>query len=279
MNFLGKIFIVLLFIMSVLFMGAAVSVYGTHRDLKAKVSQAQSALTQANSQLEIEKADYNRRMSELTALRDAAAQQARKLETERVALVDGNTRIQQELDQLRQASREAVAAVSATEANNETLATEVQGLRGEIRTNQLARDKAFAVSLEKTEAAQQMLGELESATERNKDLVQDNSRMTSVLRENGLNPATPVEDIKPKVDGMVIATQRRNGMLLVAVSIGSDDGLKPGHTVEVFNNSKYLGRVEILKTSPDKAVGRVDVNYQQGPIQEGDRVATRLKLS
>ncbi len=218
-------------------------------------------------------------MSELTALRDAAAQQARKLETERVALVDGNTRIQQELDQLRQASREAVAAVSATEANNETLATEVQGLRGEIRTNQLARDKAFAVSLEKTEAAQQMLGELESATERNKDLVQDNSRMTSVLRENGLNPATPVEDIKPKVDGMVIATQRRNGMLLVAVSIGSDDGLKPGHTVEVFNNSKYLGRVEILKTSPDKAVGRVDVNYQQGPIQEGDRVATRLKLS
>ena len=74
---------------------------------------------------------------------------------------------------------------------------------------------------------------------------------------------------------MVIATQRRNGMLLVAVSIGSDDGLKPGHTVEVFNNSKYLGRVEILKTSPDKAVGRVDVNYQQGPIQEGDRVATR----
>ncbi len=41
MNFLGKIFIVLLFIMSVLFMGAAVSVYGTHRDLKTKVSQAQ----------------------------------------------------------------------------------------------------------------------------------------------------------------------------------------------------------------------------------------------
>ena len=103
--------------------------------------------------------------------------------------------------------------------------------------------------------------------------------MASMMRANNLDPATPVDAIKPSVDGFVSKTQRKNGVMLVEISIGSDDGLKPGHTVEVFRNTKYKGRLEILKTAPDRAVGRVDVRFQQGPIQEGDRVATRLKLS
>ena len=41
---------------------------------------------------------------------------------------------------------------------------------------------------------------------------------------------------------------------------------------------KYLGRLDIIETSPDKAVARVDRRFQQGTIQEGDRVATRIKL-
>jgi hypothetical protein len=72
--------------------------------------------------------------------------------------------------------------------------------------------------------------------------------------------------------------RRAAGAQLVEVTIGADDGLKPGNTVEVFRGSKYLGRVEILQTSPDKSVGRVDRRFQQGRIEEGDRVATRIKL-
>ena len=58
-----------------------------------------------------------------------------------------------------------------------------------------------------------------------------------------------------------------------------DDGLRIGDTVEVVRDTKYKGRLEILKTAPDRAVGRVDARFQQGPIQEGDRVATRLNLN
>jgi hypothetical protein len=49
-----------------------------------------------------------------------------------------------------------------------------------------------------------------------------------------------------------------------------------GNTLEVSRGTRYLGRVEIIETSPDKSVGRVDRRFQQGQIQEGDRVATRL---
>jgi hypothetical protein len=68
------------------------------------------------------------------------------------------------------------------------------------------------------------------------------------------------------------------GGQLVEVSIGADDGLKEGNTLIVYRGSRYLGRLTVLETSPDKAVAQVDRQFQQGQIQEGDRVATRLNL-
>ena len=47
--------------------------------------------------------------------------------------------------------------------------------------------------------------------------------------------------------------------------------------MEVFRGSKYLGRLEILRTSPDRAVAKIDKKLQAGQIQKGDRVATRFK--
>jgi hypothetical protein len=98
------------------------------------------------------------------------------------------------------------------------------------------------------------------------------------MSEQGLDPDTEPGAVVPTVDGVVSQIRRAAGAQLVEVTIGADDGLKAGNTVEVFRGSKYLGRVEILQTSPDKSVGRVDRRFQQGQIQEGDRVATRLKL-
>ena len=83
----------------------------------------------------------------------------------------------------------------------------------------------------------------------------------------------------PRVDGIVSQVRQAAGDQLIEVTIGADDGLKVGNTVEVYRDNKYLGRVEILKTSPDRAVGRVDRRFQTGQIQEGDRVATRFKVN
>ena len=102
--------------------------------------------------------------------------------------------------------------------------------------------------------------------------------MTTAMRENGLNPATEPGAVVPQVDGFVSQVRRTPSGQLVEVTIGADDGLKPGHTLQVYRGGKYLGRLDIVETSPDKSVGRVDRRFQEGQIQEGDRVSTRLKL-
>jgi hypothetical protein len=104
------------------------------------------------------------------------------------------------------------------------------------------------------------------------------SNMTRVMEANGINPATNAGAVTPTVDGVVSRIQRSGGTQLVEVTIGADDGLKSGDTLEVFRGSKYLGRLNIMQTSPDKSVGQVNRRFQQGQIQEGDRVATRLSF-
>jgi uncharacterized protein YoxC len=281
MNLLGKIFVVLIAVMSLVFMTLALAVYSTHKNWKDVVegpNGLQAQLRLAQTEHDRLKTEYNRLDSQLKGEVETAQQQVRKLEAERVALVDRNAAVQTELDQLKAERRDATAAVAATQANNQRLAQEVTGLREDIRTNEQARDKAFATTLQATEDLHQTVGQLHTSVERNRQLTDQVSGMTHVMRAEGIDPNTPPDAVVPTVDGLVSQVRQAAGSQLVEVTIGSDDGLKQGNTVEVFRGARYLGRLEIIKTSPDRAVGRVDRRFQQGQIQEGDRVATRLKI-
>lgn len=279
MNFLGRILVVLIFVLSILFMYVGIQVYATHRDWEALATSRQADLTKAQADLQAKVNELNRLDEESKATLDAQVQQIRKLESERERLAQDNARNQQELDQFRQQNREAVAAVESTQRNNETLVTEITGLRSEIRETQTDRDQLFVETLEATEQTHAIRNDLEIITERNRDLVTDTARMTTVMRENGIDPTTPVDAVTPRVDGYVSAVARRAGAQYVEMTIGADDGLKQGHTVEVFRDGTYLGRVVVEKTAPDRSIGRVDTRFQKGFIQENDRVATRLSLN
>lgn len=281
MNLLGKIFIVAIMIMSVVFMTLALMVYATHKNWKDVVDGPTGLRTQlqtAQTQLEQLKTDYNRLEAQLKGEVESAQQQVRKLETERASLTERNAAVLAELEQLRAERRDATAAVAATQANNQRLAEEVTGLREDIRTNEQARDKSFATTLSATEELHQTKGKLDNTLERNRQLTQQVSGMTRVMDAKGIDPNTPPDAVVPTVDGMVSRVRQAAGAQLVEVTIGADDGIKQGNTVEVYRGGRYLGRVEIVKTTPDRAVGRVDRRFQQGQIQEGDRVATRLKV-
>ena len=281
MNWLGKVFVVLILIMSLVFMGLAMAVYATHKNWKEVIdgpSGLRAQLDQERQENEQLKQLHNLREEELTAEKVAAERRLAQLEMERVALVERNSQIQTELDQLKQERRDATAAVAATQANNDRLAADAAALRQQVRDERLARDRAFAATLAATEELHQLRNEYESARERSEQLTKQVAGMTAVMKAGGLDPATDPSGVVPTVDGVVSQVRRTGGSQLVEVTIGADDGLKEGNTLEVFRGSRYLGRLEILQTSPDKSVGRVDRRFQQGQIQEGDRVATRLKL-
>lgn len=279
MNLIGKILIGLIIIMSVVFMCLAMAVYSTHQNW---YSQAQNLNTLLNEErvLRNQQVDrYNRMESRLTGDLEALQQQIRKLESERATLTNDNSGLQAELDQLRQEAGDRNAAVAATQQNNNRLMAEVTEQRSAVRENQQARDRNFGDMLRATEARDQTRVELAIRQQQVADLTQQVARMEKLLRANGVDPKTDPDFVMEPTDGMVARVHRRGATQLIEVTIGADDGLRAGDTVEVFRGTKYLGRAEIIRTEPDRAVGKLDRRFLQGTIQEGDRVATRLKLS
>jgi len=278
MNWLGKVFVVVILIMSLVFMGLSMAVYATHKNWKTVSESLNKQLADAKTEKDQLVTAHNRRVEDLEREVTSEKQQAVKAEAERVSLAEHNVQIQTELDGLKQNQRDHIAAVASTQAINQTLAGEVGDLRQKIRGEQQTRDRVFKQALDATEQLNQAAGEYQNARERSDQLTKQVAGMTTVMREKGIDPATNPNAVVPTVEGLVSGTKRAGGAQLIEVTIGSDDGLKTGNTLEVSRGDKYLGRLEVIQTSPDKSVGRVDRNFQQGQIQEGDRVATRIKL-
>jgi hypothetical protein len=106
--------------------------------------------------------------------------------------------------------------------------------------------------------------------------IQAGGGTTAVAGANPTGPNPPPEN----VEGIVQQIDGSSGMM--KLSIGSDAGLREGHTLELFRldrvvpqNSKYLGRVRIIRVTATEAVAQ-PVSRLSAPVQRNDTVASRL---
>jgi hypothetical protein len=288
MSLTGRIFIILILVMSLMFMTMAVMVYATHENWRLAVERPadQASVGKPKGlkfQLQDEREKNRVLNEEMEALRNETARNDRernealaKLETERVKLMEQVEGLNKQRDTLVAKDRENVAALLAAQHNLDNLTAEVNGLRTDIRTAQDDRDKRFDEVVKLTDQIHQAQGNLRRIEERRVQLAGQVAAQKKVLDAHGLTEHTPVDHLPPAVRGKVLAINKDN---LVELSLGTDDGLRVGHTVEVFRASSYLGRVEVLSTSNDKSVGKILPDFRKGRIQEGDDVATRFKVT
>ncbi len=283
MTFLGKIFTVLIFVMSVVFMSFSVMVFATHKNWKMLVTNDTASekydLGLVHQLARLHETNSNLR-NELDGLSNqlAVEQAARRhriavLETKRQELQDLLTAKTAELRASEAIQGEAAEAVKLAKIDVEKLTIEVQGLRDNIRTVQGDRDTLFLKVVDLTDKLHGAAGLEKNLKERQNDLLAEISVYKRVMDKVGINPKMSVEKIPPPLDGVVTAVNSKN---LIEISLGHDDGLKTGHRLEVFRNNMYLGFAIVLKTDPDRSVAKVDEKSQRGLIKVQDRVATKL---
>ena len=273
MTLVGKIFTVLIFVMSILFMAFAMMVFATHTNwketaekLKLKSTQQQQLNDQAKLDLEAVK-------------RVLALEQASR----RHALAVAQTRLNQALQQLEQQAallnqkesqlNDANVAVKSAEERLTALAAEILDARQKLKLAQQERDDVFLKVVELTDKLNQSETTRQLLDDRNGQLVNQIADMDRVMQKHGLTVNSLVAHIPPKVEGVVMDV---SGSDLVEISIGHDDGLKVGHSLDVFRGSTYLGRIVIRKTAPDRAVGEMVKELKRGQIKKGDHVTTKL---
>ncbi len=274
MNTIGKIFVFAVLIMSVVFMSFAVAIFSSHTNWQAESERLQDELATAQAERDAKEArltELTEQVAESEADRDeVVAKLEAALTAKDSELQDLRKKRDADLEKLSNDIEELVAAKlerDKAEKLVNDLRQEIDGLQENLKSS-VNRGATLAAELHQAESS------LAMATERKQQLEEQVQTARTVLQQNGLSLERP-KHIVPLVDGVITAVADD----LVEVSIGSDDGLQPGHELEVFRADEYVGRLRVVSVKPDRAVVRILKDYSRGIVQRGDRVATRLKLN
>lgn len=277
MNVFGKALVVLILVMSLVFMGFAIAVYARHTNWRDKANDLQTQLSAMQAQNNELQAQIENLRKDIDNERQDKVKRVAALETERANLQREYLEREREHAGLVEENRQLIAKSEAIQNNMKLQLDELNQLRDTLRQVQAEKESNFTNVVKLTDQLNQAQGQLENLKNRNVQLTQQTSRLLTLMEAKDVNPNEPVDGIPPKVDGTVLAVSSRG---LVEISLGADDGIQRGHKLDVYRNNattaKYVGRVEVLSTQPDKAVAKVLPEFRKGMIQREDRVATRL---
>lgn len=283
MTLVGKILTVLIFIMSISFMVCAVFVFATHKNwrefatntdqtggkklgLQQQLDQAKARETQLNTEIQKLK---NRLAEEQAARAGALAGIMTKYAT---ALSELQAK-QTELATLIANHTEVAKASQLAQTRLESLEKETAVLRDDLRVTEADLDKKFEMVVKLNDDLNQFQGQSLRLGETNQQLALQVTRMKMVMDANGLTEFTLVSTIPPRLNGKV---NEINGRDLIEISIGFDDGIRPGHVVQIYRGNTYIGQAIVKQTSPDRAVAQLVRDMMKGTIQRGDNVTTKL---
>jgi len=277
MTLLGKVFTVLIFVMSVVFMAFAVVVYATHVNWKLKVTGPGGLQTQVQAtQTTIDQLRVDLERSKGALAREQAARRfviaalRTKLETDAAELrakVAEFDEQQATLNTLTQANDTASTTLAR-------LTKEVTDLRDQIIKTIDDRNAEFTKVVQLTDDKNKLEGTRLTLTERYNNLTKDLTRAQGLLESAGMRLGDPILDTPPDVRGVVTNVSEAN---LIEISLGDDDGIREGHQLFVYRGGTYLGRAVVRRTSADFAVAEIVQEFNKSVlIRKGDNVATKL---
>jgi hypothetical protein len=289
MNLVGKILTVVIVVMSLFFMALVMTVYATHKnwmlvvDNPTKTNEHDLGLLQKLKKAEDHNAElkdeYKKLEDTVAAEKAAAAQVNGKLATENEQTKTELAALTQKQDQLEKDKREAVATLKVTQDEIAARRAETEGLRADVRKANQDRDAHFKEVERLSDEMNQAANELKRLKDANLTLSADYAKAKEVLDKFSLVPdPAKYTGVPPAgIPGKVTAAL---GDGTIEINIGSDDGIMPKHRLEVFRvgstGSTYVGRVEVVRTAPDKSVCKAIPETLKSAIQKGDSVTSKL---
>jgi hypothetical protein len=291
MNLVGKIFIVLIIVLALVYMAMTMAVYTAQRNWRDEVLrdrdktgpgkelglqwQLKDAQT-TNAALKDEKAKLEK---EYAAERVAAQQQLTKLQNDFVLAQKDRISLQAGRAELEKQTRDAVAAMTATQKNATDCRQERDKMRTLLAQAQLDRDKHFGEVVRLTNELNEAVNEKELLRKREGDLAKDLAKSDEALRWYGFDKNTDYKSKDPpKLNALVTSVHGDN---LIEISLGSDAGLRKGHQLHIYriNGDKrvYVGHVEIVKTDPTVSVCKADPKNLNSNVMVNDRVTSTIE--
>jgi hypothetical protein len=283
MTAIGKIFVIINLLFSVIVAGLIVAVYARSTNwhdaaLKwqtaTQVAEASRVATEGELKAAQEKAatalaDKDKEIERLKA--DVATEKTRTLDKDK------------ELQALKQSTNKDDAGYKALMAEVEKRKDEVAGLEKQVNEKDaqiVGLIQAKNKSNDDRVAAEIRANSFQGKAERMEARLRETETEIVRLRRaggagtGGISLVSTANPPPQNVEGIVTETTQRGD--LVRISIGSDAGLAKGHTLDVFRlkpSPQYLGQIRLTDVRAAEAVGQ-PVDKLKAPVQKGDLVAS-----
>ena len=284
-NILGKIFVFAVFIMSLVLMTFAGAVYISHVNWQDEIERLPADCTAGQRPgykyllAEAEK-ERQKLQDDITRLTQEIAREEQKRDQVVAKLQSALMAKGGELDDLRKAKtqreadqQKALDELEKAQAGLKEAAAEVERLRGEVRDQQARMDAEVDKAATLAGQLEEAKAQLAVADERRAQLEKQVANARILLQQGGLTLESLPKDRVPTLDGDVLAVAENS----IEVSLGADDGLQTGHTLEVYRSGQYVGRAVVRSVRPDRSIAVLVKEFTRGIVQRGDRVTTRLK--
>lgn len=292
MNIMGKLLVILNLLAALATGGFLIIDYAARTNWK-------TAYESLKREMEVAKANTGAATGTMTKMAQEVQKAQVSLETEKKNLADQLLVAKATEAQLNSRIEEESKKAEEANLNHQMVLGEMARMKEEVNLQSKivqAREKAI-LGLE--DDVKKYRGEAvsneqkaRSIQERNEELLRQVAELSRKMAEKEAGPGItavsrdPNQANPPGVDVKgVVEKVFPEDKSLVQISLGSDQGVNKGHTLEVYRLSprpEYLGMIRIVETYHQKAIGRLVRNGStsgRNGLLEGDQVASRIGTS
>ena len=288
MSTIGKTFSVINLVLAALFLGwAATTLDNNHQWKKqhdaavAAAEKTQGELNAALDALGIDRDKERTQKDQYLGEKNDATAEVERLRTELQEQKDENsqlrgsiTNIENTLGDYQQNNRDLETAKTAAVEGRHAAELERDAANSAKDAAELAQREAEA----DLARAQARIEELDDElVARQSDLSKLDTQLTVALEKANLT-RSEVQSAQPYISGSVLSAIYDVEPGMVALNVGSNDGVKIGHTFEIYRNRTYKGRVRVTHVRDGNCSALV-INLVPGQtIAQGDSAETNLSL-
>jgi predicted nucleic acid-binding Zn-ribbon protein len=288
MSLLGKIFVVVVTILSIIFLGVQSALFYHSKDWRDAYVKLE----------ELHKNEIDKREKTISELKGTITQVEKTretLEANVAQLKDLNKSTEDRFQAKSEEFNKTRSDLETLQSTHKVVATSLDGKEKELsesrtRIDQLNQDLQKSLGEKETAEAQvarligqkaaleKDLAEVRKEYSDTKQKLLDMQLVMEELERLGVPVGTLVINHKPvpPINGKVAGVKADVTPALVVVTVGKDDKVEKGFQFTVYRGAEFVGKVVVEKVNADSSGCRVLFTAPGKVIKAGDDVATRL---
>ena len=276
MSALAKVFVVFVFLLSILFFGTSATLYLTREDWATNYDTYKAAVEEKVSELESRTSDLKGERDDLQdALRLVSEDELAKAGQIKSLLIELKGKDAQ-IANISAERNESINAKTATD-NVTTQLSEAHDKRDSaIGAEKVANAEKFRMKRDLDATTQELHEarvEFNSLSEKFDSLELAYGAVEKKLGKDGIE-AILSGLVSPPIDALVEEVD--SNLKLVVLSVGRQDEVKEGVEFTIYREDKFVGKVRVNKVYENLAGARVLFTAEGSDIRQGDRATTRI---